>query len=727
MASKRCVVRGLMLLALFPAMVQAALWEDFAPGELASRALRTSEPLYYRALKVDRDTLAQRLATAPLEGISSQAATLRLPMPYGGSQEFVLEESPVLAPALAARFPEIRTYRVRSVTDPAVSGRLDMTPAGFHALLTTSAGTVFIDPDGSGGYRSYYKQDYAAAKGAEAPEHFCRLGELHAPGEEEASAPLPELVQRNLSGSVRRVYRLAVATTGEYGRYFGSQSAAVSNIVTAINRVNQIYGRDLAIQLQISHVLVYTYANSDPYTDPNNPSALLVQNQQTLNYRVGLDNYDIGHLFGLSGGGLAGLSVACTPNKAQGYTGYPSPVGDAFYIDFVAHEIGHQLSATHSFNGTSGNCAGLNRSALTAVEPGSGTTIMAYAGICGGEDLQSHSDATFHAVSIQQIHGFAFSGTGSQCGTISSTGNNLPASVDAGADVTIPLGTPFVLTGTVGSDPDGDTLSYQWDEIDVGTVGTNSTNFRQDLGNNPLFRSFVPKRESTRYFPRLSTLLAGGSEVGETLPATARTLHFRMTVRDGKSGVADDDRAVTVAAAQGPFQITGGVLNGAGTYAGGSSQTLSWDPAGTDGDCPTLAVTLLSLSSGQTTYCDAEDDSRLDLGTVSNSAGTASVTLPSTQIAHARVMLKCANNVFFALSHSDFAVTAGGSAVAGNCKPIDGEDLEHGTLFVNAGSNYAVLSTGGGGGGGGLSWLPLLLGLAGLLRLRCGGRVADRG
>jgi len=716
-----------MLLALFPAVVQAALWRDFAPGELASRGFQSSEPLYYRSLKVDRDALLQRLAAAPREGTSSQAATLGLPMPYGDSQEFALEESPILAPALAARFPEIRTYRVRSITDPSVSGRLDMTPAGFHALLTTPAGTVFIDPDGSGGYRSYYKQDYAAAKGAEAPEHFCRLGELHAPGDEEhAPASLPAPAGRDLSGSVRRVYRLVVATTGEYGQHFGSRSAATSAIVTAINRVNQIYGRDLAIQLRITEALVYTNAGSDPYTDPANTGALLLENQENLDYRVGLDSYDIGHLFGLTGGGLAGLGVACTNSKAQGYTGYPSPVGDAFYIDFVAHEIGHQLNATHSFNGTTANCGGGNRWASTAVEPGSGTTIMAYAGICGGEDLQSHSDATFHAVSIQQIHDFAFSGAGSQCGTTSSTGNNLPAGVDAGADVTIPQGTPFVLTGAAGGDPDGDTLSYQWDEIDVGITATGTTNFRQDLGDNPLFRSFVPKGTPTRYFPRLSTLVAGGSEVGETLPTEARTLNFRMTVRDGNSGVADDDRAVTVTTAQGPFRISGGVLDGAGTYAGGSSQTLTWDPAGTAGDCPTLSVSLLSLSADHATYCDAGDDSRLDLGTVDNSTGTASVTLRSAQIAHARVMLKCADNVFFALSHNDFTVTAAGSAVAGNCKPIDGEALEHGTLFVDSGSSLTLSTSGsGGGGGGGLSWLPLLLGLGGLLRLRARGRGAD--
>ena len=113
---------------------------------------------------------------------------------------------------------------------------------------------------------------------------------------------------------------------------------------------------------------------------------------------------------------------------------------------------------------------------------------MAYAGICGGENLQSNSDATFHAVSIGQINAFINNGTtGGSCGTLVSTGNSLPTTIDAGSGFTIPQGTPFVLTGSASADPDGDALSYQWDQIDVNGTATIDTNVDQDLGDNPSY------------------------------------------------------------------------------------------------------------------------------------------------------------------------------------------------------------------------------------------------
>ena len=463
MSGLKCAAWCLSLLVSTPGLLQAAIWQDVAAPELMAKG-STAAPHYYRALQADQDQLKQALALAPLENTSSQWASITLPLPQGVNQMFELEASPILAPALAAAYPGIATYRVRGIDDPSVTGRLDMTPEGFHAMLTTPAGAVFIDPDGVGGYRSYFKQDYAASLGGEISAPVCRMSEL-SPESSTDTTTLPSLAQRTVSGNLRRTYRLAVATTGEYGQYFGSKANATSNIVTTINRVNQIYGRDLAIQLQLAAVVIYTNPNTDPYDPSGSLTALLVKNQEILDFEVGTDNYDIGHVFGLAGGGLASLGAACTSFKAQGYTGHPTPVGDAFYIDFVAHELGHQLDATHSFNGTTLNCASPNRYANTAVEPGSGSTIMAYAGICAGEDLQNTSDATFHAVNIQQVHSFAFAGGGSQCGTLTATGNNIPTS-NAGANATIPQGTPFVLTGTA-SDVDGDTLSYQWDEIDA--------------------------------------------------------------------------------------------------------------------------------------------------------------------------------------------------------------------------------------------------------------------
>ncbi|MCU7798111.1 MAG: hypothetical protein KZQ75_13380 [Candidatus Thiodiazotropha sp. (ex Myrtea spinifera)] len=695
------------LALMLPVGVQAGIWQDLTPPGQAAKAINQTSA-YYRALKADRPQLEQLLAQAPVEFTSSQGATLELPLPHGGVQRFEVVDSPIMSPALADKHPEISTYSVKGIDNPAITGRLDLTPAGFHAMLSTPGGTVFIDPDKSGNYRSFYKQDFVTASEGATADHVCRLGELGS-GAVDFHQPSVTTALRTVSSNQRRVYRLAVAATGEYTQYFGGNtSLAVSNIVTAVNRVNQIYGRDLAVQLQLTATLIFTDPFSDPYSHPD-AFTMLSQNQDALDFEVGVDSYDLGHLFGLAGGGLAQLGAACTNLDAHGYTGFPTPDSDVFYIDLLAHEMGHQLDATHSFNGSTDACSGLNRSPITAVEPGSGSTIMAYAGICGGEDIQANSDAVFHSTSIQQINNFVFSGVGRTCGTLVSTGNAIPTLIDAGPAVTIPQGTPFVLTGQASGDPDGDMLSYQWDQIDVGPTATTVTTLGTDLGDNPLFRSFLPKSTPTRYFPRLSSLLAGSVDKAETLPTTPRNLNFRLTVRDGNSGLGDDDRVVSVASATGPFQINS-VTQGAGTLV------IDWDPADTASFCNTLNVSLMAFANDGSTYCDAEDNPDLDLGTLVNASGSDVISLPtSLSVTRARVMLSCATSVFFAFSDTDLTISTPNAPVASDCKTIDGEVVAHGGVTTPPAPGGGV-NLPSGGGGGALFWLTLWLTMGGLLK-----------
>jgi hypothetical protein len=636
-------------------------------------------------------------------------------------QRFAVEESPVMAESLARRYPEIRTYRVRGLDEPASTGRLDLTPRGFHAMLTTPAGTVYINPDGEGGYRSFYKQDYAAVAGDKFPPLVCMHQDHHQQRVKTIAEYSPILANRTVSGAQRRIYRLAVAATGEYGAYFGgSVSAALAQIVTTINRVNQIYGRDLAVQFQLvgnNDRIIFTDPDSDPYTQTAaGISLMLTENQQQLDYTLGADNYDIGILFGTVGGGLASVGSLCTDFKAQAYTGTPRLDEDSFYIDFVAHEMGHQLNASHSFNGTAASCGGINRVASSAMEPGSGSTIMSYAGICAEENLQANSDATFHAVSIQQMNEYITQGAGARCGQVTATGNNAPSADAAqqgvGESIMIPAATPFMLSGSA-VDVDGDTLSYQWDEMDAGGINgaTDASTIGSDLadGGNPLFRSFLPKRTPVRYFPRLSQLITQQADIGETLPQSSRTLNFRLTVRDGESGVANDDIAIQVDGDQGPFRITGGDLNRSSTYTGGSSRTLVWATAGTQASCPIVRVSLLSLSSGNppATFCNSRDSGfeELSLGEFPNRGGV-SIVLPDITVERARVMLSCSNNIFFAISDATLSITSTGDALADDCQPLDGEDLEHGAIFNDAGSAEKFDSP---GGGGQLFWLLFVL------------------
>jgi hypothetical protein len=710
----------LSLICLLPTTIFAAIWQDIDTHELAAKGVDLSS-IYYRRLQADNAALSQRLLQAPLQDTSVLGVELELPLPYGATQRFAVEESPVMAEPLAQRYPEIRTYRVRGLDDPASTGRLDLTPHGFHAMLTTPAGTVYIDPDGEGGYRSYYKRDYAAVQGDKSSPLVC-MHRDHLQQSVKTIAGYSQIfAYRTVSGAQRRIYRLAVAATGEYSAYFGgSISAALAQIVTTINRVNQIYGRDLAVQFQLvgnNDRIIFTDPDSDPYTQTAaGISLMLVENQQQLDFTLGADNYDIGILFGTVGGGLASVGSLCTEFKAQAYTGTPTPGDDSFYIDFVAHELGHQLDASHSFNGTTASCGGVNRVASAAMEPGSGSTIMSYAGICAQENLQANSDATFHAVSIQQINEFITQGEGSQCGQVTVTGNNAP-SVDAGQEgddegIIIPAATPFMLSGSA-SDVDGDTLSYQWDEMDAGGINgaTDALTIGSDLpdGSNPLFRSFLPKRTPVRYFPRLSQLITQQEDIGETLPESSRTLNFRLTVRDGEGGVADDDITIQVDGDQGPFRITGGDLNHSATYTGGSSRILAWATAGTEISCPTVQVSLLSLSSGNppATFCNRYDSGydQLFLGEFPNS-GFADIVLPDISVEHARIMLSCSDNIFFAISDATLSIVGTGDALGNDCQPLDGEDLEHGTVFNDAGGVDKFDSP---GGGGQLLWLLFVL------------------
>ncbi len=452
-----------------------AIWSDVAEAKITILGERWIVPTRYRTVALDPAALVTVLQSAPHEGSANAQVTdviLALPLPDGDFGRFRIEESPIMAPELAAKYPEIRTYRGQGIDDPAATTRFDLTPSGFHAVIHSTKGRIYIDPYSRGDvthHVSYYTRDYSSLEASEAPRCLV-TGEHGATTEPIVTKGVPNLP----NGDTLKTYRTAVAATGEYTAFHSAGAPTVAEgmaaIVVAMNRVNEVYERDVAIRMTLinnNDEIVYTNGATDPYTN-NSGGAMLGQNQANLDAVIGDANYDIGHVFSTGGGGVAFLEASCNAGvKDRGVTGLPSPDNDVFWIDFVAHELGHQWGGNHSFNGNAGACAGGNRNPSTAYEPGSGTTIQAYAGICGAQNIQPNSDDYFHNISYQEIVNYITTGAGNNCDAPTATGNT-PPTPDAGDSFTIPISTPFELCGSA-TDPDGGaSLTYNWEQWNLG-------------------------------------------------------------------------------------------------------------------------------------------------------------------------------------------------------------------------------------------------------------------
>lgn len=573
------------------------------------------------------------------------ATEISMPLPDGTFVRFSVQESPVMEPALARQFPELKTYRGQGIDDPTMTARFDLTPAGFHAIVLSPDRTFYIDPfplrrPGEETYMAFFKAD--------SPEDEKRLRCLV--GEDAAGpATLARRGERATplsNGETLRTYRLAVAATGEYTKFHGGTVAgALRAIVTTVNRVNSIYERDLAISLSLvgdETKIIYTNPDTDPYTNLD-AYKLIEENQRNLDAVISANGYDIGHVFSRGGGGLAAVrAVGQSGRKAKGATGSNEPRGDAFDVDYVAHEMGHQFGANHTFNATTENCNG-NRNPTTAYEPGSGSTIMGYAGICGPLDLQRNSDSYFHVASIEEILTYVTSDEVSAVPRMTRT-NNRPPSVVAGQRFVIPKGTPFKLDA-VGTDADGDAVTFDWEQFDLGKESPPDDDSDEA---RPILRSFNPSKTATRFFPRMESLFAGRLLPGEALPSRTRLMNFRVTGRDnraGGGGISVANATVSVVTDSGPFVVT----SPAAAWTVGAQQVVTWNVAGTSSAPVSCGRVRISLSTdGGKTFTV--------LTPSTPNTGTATVTVPDTPTAQARIMVEAVDNAFFNVSPSDFRI-----------------------------------------------------------------------
>lgn len=616
------------------------------------------KPENFIAFQLNENGVYAELKTVPSEKnvIAGKSSFIfRVPNPKGEMESYRVVEAPVMEPGLAARYNNIKSYAGQGIEHPQSTIRFDISPLGLHAIIISpDRKTIYINPVDKSS-RSYIVFDREYVKGRQSFD--CLMDEITGRDLQASKTSGSVINNLNANDGKLRQYRLALCASGEYsvaalngatGTDAEKKAIVLAVLNTNLTRANGIYERDFGIRMVLvanNDQIIYLNASTDPWTSS---SVWNSATQTTCDNVIGNANYDVGHLVMYAGNnGNAGcIGCVCkTGSKGSGFTSYSAVQGDPFVVDYWTHELGHQFGGnhtfTHSIEGT-----------IAQVEPGSGSTIMGYAGITGATDVQPHSDDYFHAVSIQQITDYTQTGTGSGCAVTTLTGNNIP-SANAGADYTIPKSTPFILTGA-GTDADAsDVLTYCWEQMDVyGTSSNSSTYPTATKTKGPEFRSYLPATSNSRTFPRLSSVLDGtNGNKWEALPSVARTLNFRLTVKDnhtGGGGNQSDNMVVTISGTSGPFAVT--APNTAVTWSSGSQQTVTWNVASsntTPVNCASVNI-LLSTDGGQTFPTVLVANTPND--------GSQTVGLPVIQSTTCRIKVESVGNIFFDISNTNFTI-----------------------------------------------------------------------
>ena len=637
------------------------LWKKSNLSEISKRITKTDLP-QKNIFELDLKTMKKMLGTSPKRENINTTSNLIITLPNGEGklENFKVYENSIMAPELAAKYPEIKSYMAVGIDNPNARAYFSYSPLGFKSMtLYPDQSAVFIEPvsDDSISYSVYKKSDKKKAF----QKFECNVID-EAVNMVQSNNNTTYL--RGADDGKLRTFKLALSCTAEYAAYFGGTKAAtLAAMNNSMTRINGVFEKDFGVRLILianNDTLIYTNPTTDPYSDYAYKSNWKTENQTILTSIIGEANYDIGHLLGAgtvnSGDAGARGSIGIDNSKGRAYTCANSTnnQGDAFDINYLAHEMGHQLGANHTFTYT-------NEGTIAQLEPGSGSTIMGYAGVTI-KDIQQYADAYFHSISIQQVTDIIKTKT---CATIILTGNAVPVA-NAGIDYTIPKGTPFMLKGTATDANSTDALTYSWEQLDLGNATTTVPSSVATTG--PLFRSYNPSTSSTRYFPNMNTILAGLSStqgsriISETLPGVARTLNFRLTVRDNKIGGGannTDDMIVTVDGVAGPFTVDS--QNTAISYPAGSTQTINWTVAGTNANgvnCANVDI-LLSTDGGQTF------STTLLAGTPND--GSQNVVIPNIPGTTNRIMVKGSNHIFFDVNNTNFTISS--SVVADTTAP----------------------------------------------------------
>ncbi|MCB0534245.1 MAG: T9SS type A sorting domain-containing protein [Lewinellaceae bacterium] len=637
-------------------------WEPVSVAQIAlpEGATPSFNPVKFQAYDLRYDALAQRLAQAPMEFTEAADRTplrVELPSADGTIREFKVWESPIMAPELAARYPGIRNFAGIATDGSGATVRMGTTYQGFHAFQFEKDGSVqSIRPYAMGQTRYYL-----AYKLSDLPKESNQVGGILCGVEADDQHAIP-LEQQLKPGKVTdrgsalvtlKTYTIAISARGEYSQFFGGTKPLVlSAINTALNYIVAIQERDFSLRL-ILHPMNDQIIFLDPNTDPfsgNTVGEWMSQNPAAIDSILPNSSYDVGHVFsryivGDQVGVVSGR--ACNSgNKARGASSAQNPQTEYFYL-VAAHEFGHQLDASHTW----ANCPNVDMqiAPATAFEPGSGSTIMSYAGSCIDNNVQNDNDTYYHIGSIIQAQTFMWQGSGATCGGSIQTNNNAPeVEIVSPNNVVIPANTPFRLTAA-GTDADGDNLNYCWEQYDTDP-GKYTLGMPQ--GNAPAFRSYIFSPSPTRYFPNLADLAANKATTVEVLPTYNRNLKFRVTVRDrttGAGGQAWKEISIAPRVTAGPFRVT--YPNNAGvSWWPGEYQTVTWDVANTNiSPVNSQRVNIkLSINGGQS----------FPITLASNvlNQGRYCVKVPNNPTTMGRIMVEAADNVFFDISNNNISI-----------------------------------------------------------------------
>jgi len=609
-----------------------------------SLKLRKTVPTNFKIYELDTKKLKKELSFAKV----NELILIELPTP-DGVQKFSIKKASSLSEELTLKFPMIASYVAKGVDNTSAVARISVGTDGFHGVIFyANKPSFYIDPYTKN--NDYYIAYSRSSLPQRDQEFRCGVNTQLKRNE------VIENTQKNANDGLLRTFRLALVCSGEYAEFHLNdqgvannasdnikKAAVLSAMNTSMTRINGVFERDLGVRMEIvgnNDQIIFLDAATDGITD-GNAGTMINQVQTICDSTIGSANYDIGHIFSIGGSGLAGLGVVCiNGSKARGVTGIATPTGDPYDIDYVSHEMGHQFGANHTQNN------GCNRNNSTAVEPGSASTIMGYAGICA-PNVQNNSDDHFHSVSITEMWNKIQSTA--NCAQTTATGNSAPI-INEGQDYTIPKSTPFVLKGNASDGNENDVLSYNWEQIDnqVVTMPPVSTST-----SGPAFRSNPSLSSPNRYMPALPTVIAGSiSSTWEVVPTVAREMNFSLVVRDNVAGGANsarDDIKVTTQDIT-PFTVDGPSTNV--DWPVGSSQTINW-VVGATNQAPvnSQSINILLSTDGGISF-----PTTLASGTANDGAHT--IVVPNNITTQARILVEAADNIFYNVNSTNFTISA---------------------------------------------------------------------